>query len=232
MVRQRRHPRRSLRAPAGQAPTAIQQQPTASREDNLFNWNVGIVYKPIPIASFYAAYATSSIPVGNELDATGPDYGGLAIGTAQLDAGEEQGVRGRHEVGAVQPAPACHRGHVPDREGQRARGRSANARSPRPAPIACAASSSGPRARSRSAGASTAAWSSWRPRSPSRATPEFVGRRLANIPFKSVQSADHLQADRQADGRRPGDLFERGLRRCSGAGQQLLHSPTTGASTC
>jgi catecholate siderophore receptor len=58
--------------------------PNASREDNLFNWNVGIVYKPIPIASFYAAYATSSNPVGSELDATGPDYGGLAVGTADL----------------------------------------------------------------------------------------------------------------------------------------------------
>jgi catecholate siderophore receptor len=44
--------------------------PNGSRQDTLFNWNVGIVYKPMPIAAFYAAYATSSNPVGQELDAS------------------------------------------------------------------------------------------------------------------------------------------------------------------
>ncbi len=47
------------------------------RQDTMFNWNAGIVYKPLPIASIYAAYATSSTPVGSELDASGDDYGGL-----------------------------------------------------------------------------------------------------------------------------------------------------------
>lgn len=51
---------------------------TANVQDDLFSWNVGVVYKPIPIASLYAAYGTSESPVGSELDATGPTYNGLA----------------------------------------------------------------------------------------------------------------------------------------------------------
>lgn len=39
------------------------------------NYNGGIVYKPVPIGSIYAAYATSTNPFGSELDATGADYG-------------------------------------------------------------------------------------------------------------------------------------------------------------
>ncbi len=50
---------------------------TANVEADLFSWNVGIVYKPIPIASIYAAYGTSESPIGSELDATGPEYNGL-----------------------------------------------------------------------------------------------------------------------------------------------------------
>lgn len=58
---------------------------TASREDTMWNWHAGIVYKPVPIASIYAAYGTSSNPVGSELDATGVDYGGLTGSIASLD---------------------------------------------------------------------------------------------------------------------------------------------------
>jgi catecholate siderophore receptor len=43
---------------------------------DLVNYNAGIVYKPVPIGSLYAAYATSSNPFGSELDGTGTDYGG------------------------------------------------------------------------------------------------------------------------------------------------------------
>jgi catecholate siderophore receptor len=50
---------------------------TANVEADLFSWNVGVVYKPIPISSFYAAYGTSESPIGSELDATGPEYNGL-----------------------------------------------------------------------------------------------------------------------------------------------------------
>jgi catecholate siderophore receptor len=64
--------------------------PNASREDQLVNWNVGIVYKPLPTGSIYAAYATSSNPVGSELDATGVDYGGLSAATAILSPTKSQ----------------------------------------------------------------------------------------------------------------------------------------------
>ena len=59
--------------------------PNGSRQDTLFNWNVGIVYKPLPNAAIYAAYATSSNPVGQELDATQTDYGGLSVALAGLE---------------------------------------------------------------------------------------------------------------------------------------------------
>jgi catecholate siderophore receptor len=42
------------------------------------NYNLGITWKPIPITSVYAAYATSSDPVGSEYDGTSANYGGLA----------------------------------------------------------------------------------------------------------------------------------------------------------
>jgi len=49
-----------------------------SANDSLVNYNLGLVYKPIPISSFYVAYATASDPVGDELDATASSYGGLS----------------------------------------------------------------------------------------------------------------------------------------------------------
>jgi len=42
----------------------------------LVNWNVGLTVKPLPYASVYAAYATSSNPIGAELDASSASYGG------------------------------------------------------------------------------------------------------------------------------------------------------------
>jgi catecholate siderophore receptor len=42
------------------------------------NFNVGLTLKPLPITSVYAAYATSSDPVGSEFDGTSANYGGLA----------------------------------------------------------------------------------------------------------------------------------------------------------
>lgn len=44
------------------------------------NYNAGIVYKPVPIGSLYAAYATSTNPFGSELDGTAADYGGAVPG--------------------------------------------------------------------------------------------------------------------------------------------------------
>ena len=40
-------------------------------------YNVGLTVKPLPNASVYAAYATSSNPVGSEVDGTTAQYGGL-----------------------------------------------------------------------------------------------------------------------------------------------------------
>jgi catecholate siderophore receptor len=65
---------------------------TATREDTLFNWHAGIVYRPIPIARFYAAYATAANPGGNELDATGVPYNGLGAGLVGLDPEETTGI--------------------------------------------------------------------------------------------------------------------------------------------
>jgi catecholate siderophore receptor len=48
---------------------------SATVDSDLVNYNAGIVFKPVPIGSLYAAYATSSNPFGSELDATGTDYG-------------------------------------------------------------------------------------------------------------------------------------------------------------
>jgi catecholate siderophore receptor len=47
-------------------------------EFGLPNFNLGLVLKPLPIASIYAAYATSSNPVGAEFDGNSAAYGGLA----------------------------------------------------------------------------------------------------------------------------------------------------------
>ncbi|MBR0751751.1 TonB-dependent receptor [Bradyrhizobium jicamae] len=52
---------------------------TASAKVNsdFVNYNGGIVFKPVPIGSLYAAYATSTNPFGSELDGTATDYGGV-----------------------------------------------------------------------------------------------------------------------------------------------------------
>lgn len=42
------------------------------------NFNLGLTLKPLPIGSVYAAYATSTNPVGSEFDGTSAQYGGLA----------------------------------------------------------------------------------------------------------------------------------------------------------
>lgn len=55
-----------------------------SRQDLMFNWNVGLTYKPLPFAAVYAAYGTSSNPVGSELDGGGNDYGALTAQNATL----------------------------------------------------------------------------------------------------------------------------------------------------
>ncbi len=51
---------------------------TQSAEFGMPNFNVGVAVKPLPYASVYAAYATSSNPVGAEFDGTSTAYGGVA----------------------------------------------------------------------------------------------------------------------------------------------------------
>jgi len=48
------------------------------QQHGLPNFNLGLTLKPVPISSFYVAYATSSNPVGAEFDGTSAQYGGLA----------------------------------------------------------------------------------------------------------------------------------------------------------
>jgi catecholate siderophore receptor len=57
----------------------------AQNHSGLVNYNAGIVYKPLPNASLYAAYATSANPVGAELDGSAANYGGLTA-AAQIFA--------------------------------------------------------------------------------------------------------------------------------------------------
>lgn len=58
--------------------TASQGTNSQSADDGITSYNVGLVVKPMKIASVYAAYATAAEPVGDELDATSSSYGGLA----------------------------------------------------------------------------------------------------------------------------------------------------------
>jgi len=51
---------------------------TQSAEFGIPNFNLGLTLKPLPNGSVYAAYATSSNPVGAEFDGTSTAYGGLA----------------------------------------------------------------------------------------------------------------------------------------------------------
>jgi catecholate siderophore receptor len=75
-----------------------------SRDDLMPNWSAGLTYKPVPQASLYVAYATSSNPVGSELDGNGDTYGGLAANNAvfsperntAMEAGAKWEVLDRH----------------------------------------------------------------------------------------------------------------------------------------
>lgn len=62
----------------GYSQSASNNSPNYLKQNSdLVNYNVGVVYKPMPIGSVYAAYATSANPFGSELDATGTEYGGV-----------------------------------------------------------------------------------------------------------------------------------------------------------
>ncbi|MGD9544892.1 MAG: TonB-dependent receptor [Methylocystis sp.] len=69
----------------------------ASNHSGLFNWNAGVVFKPLPNVSAYAAYATSATPVGAELDGGAANYGGLntaaQIFPPQINKAAEVGLK-------------------------------------------------------------------------------------------------------------------------------------------
>ncbi len=67
------------------------QQQGNGVEQGFVNYNVGLVLKPTPPSSIYAAFATSSNPIGAELDGTSASYGGLSpTGNANQIFGPQQ----------------------------------------------------------------------------------------------------------------------------------------------
>jgi catecholate siderophore receptor len=60
---------------------AVNSFPQNANSGNV-NYNVGVTLKPVPFGSVYAAYATSTNPVGAELDGTDARYGGFNLAGA------------------------------------------------------------------------------------------------------------------------------------------------------
>jgi len=151
------HFERNDRGPVNANPN---NDPNGSRQDTLFNWNVGIVYKPLPIAAFYAAYATSSNPVGQELDATQTDYGGLSVALTGLEP--ERTRLSKAGPNGSSSTATCWRPSPCSRPRRRMRASLVSWAGPirrhRRAPSGCAGWSWGRRAKSPSAGVSMAAW--------------------------------------------------------------------------
>ena len=66
-------------------------------DSNFLNWNLGLVYKPVPAGTLYLSASTSSNPSGEQTDGSGASYGGISAATANLDpetnASFEAGVK-------------------------------------------------------------------------------------------------------------------------------------------
>lgn len=56
-----------------------------SSSTEFWNWQAGLTWKPAEPLTFYASYATSANPSGEQLDGNGVSYDGIAPGTANLD---------------------------------------------------------------------------------------------------------------------------------------------------
>jgi catecholate siderophore receptor len=94
-----------------------------SAEFGLPNFNLGVVVKPMPIASVYAAYATSADPGWLRIRRHQRKlWRACAESQRQFEpdirAGKEPGRRSRHQMGAVRSPFAGDSGIVPDRQGQ------------------------------------------------------------------------------------------------------------------
>ncbi|HVK99043.1 MAG TPA: TonB-dependent receptor, partial [Dongiaceae bacterium] len=57
----------------------------ASNKDHFLNWHAGVIFKPAVNGSIYTSYSTSSNPVGEQVDGTAVDYGGLGTSVQELD---------------------------------------------------------------------------------------------------------------------------------------------------
>lgn len=68
---------------------------TAKSDVNFFNWQASLLYKPVEAISFYASFATSSNPSGEQLDSSSPAYGGI-VGVEDLQPERNKA----YEIGA------------------------------------------------------------------------------------------------------------------------------------
>jgi catecholate siderophore receptor len=81
-----------INAPGSAAASTAIATNTASVHANLLSWHAGLVYKPIPISSFYVAYATSQSPIGSELDSTGAQYNGISATLVNVPPQEARSI--------------------------------------------------------------------------------------------------------------------------------------------
>lgn len=67
-------------------PNATGTQPAALANDSsFFNYQASLIYKPIPAATLYASFSTSSNPSGEQVDGGSASYDGIAIQTQDLE---------------------------------------------------------------------------------------------------------------------------------------------------
>jgi hypothetical protein len=139
--------------------------PTVLAVSNMVNYNVGLVVKPLPTASVYAAYGTSSNPVGSELDGTSANYGGLQLTNASVNQifgpveskAVEVGTNGNSSIATCSRPGRCSALTSATRANSFRRGSRMPAPSRPAPPITCRASISEPKARSWTSSASLAA---------------------------------------------------------------------------
>lgn len=75
------------------ASTAAGLQPQSlATTANLFNWQASLTYKPVEALTFYASYATSANPSGEQIDGNGVAYDGLAPQTVDLSPERNRSV--------------------------------------------------------------------------------------------------------------------------------------------
>ncbi len=67
-------------------PNATGTQPATLANDSRFlNYQASLIYKPVPQATLYASFSTSSNPSGEQVDGGSASYDGIAVQTQDLD---------------------------------------------------------------------------------------------------------------------------------------------------